>query len=468
MLRAGSTSVDITPPLGVPIGGNVRQDKAARGVHDPLQANILVVESQSGRVVLIGLDLLGVTKELVDSLRAEIDRRCGIDKSRVMVWATHTHSGPDITSKYSPLDESTSEPRDAWLQRLPGLLASGVEEAAQSTRVVHLRVGSTNVNGLSFNRRLLMQDGKVHMNWEGVDPSQVVEELGPVDPELWVAGLVDDAGEAVAVIVHFTLHPAILVGQDWLFSRDYVHDLTVAVQGHLDRNVPVLFANGALGNINHIDYRKGDAQGRGFAEAKRIGETLGHQVVSLVQSWKVSPDEDIRVASGHEVLKRRPLTPSMVQEARELLEASSFIIPSQLDGVPPQAYAVMILKMSQYYQDWIEVEVSAFKLGPLVWVFVPGEVFVEFGLQLRKHCSSHVVRVVSLAGDSIGYLPTQTAFEQGGYEPTFGTSTVLPGEVERLFSNLEKLVDHLLDPSAGDSPKSDANTSQATNSSRTP
>jgi hypothetical protein len=51
-------------------------------------------------------------------------------------------------------------------------------------------------------------------------------------------------------------------------------------------------------------------------------------------------------------------------------------------------------------------------------VGLPGEFFVEFGLQIKKASPARITLVVGLANGSIGYVPTPEAFDQGGYEPT--------------------------------------------------
>jgi hypothetical protein len=79
-----------------------------------------------------------------------------------------------------------------------------------------------------------------------------------------------------------------------------------------------------------------------------------------------------------------------------------------------------------------------------VFVYVPFEVFVEFGLALREAFPEHLVRVVSPANGYHGYLPTASAFAEGGYEPTLGTSTVQPGQGEYLFHRIETEVRAML------------------------
>jgi neutral ceramidase len=66
----------------------------------------------------------------------------------------------------------------------------------------------------------------------------------------------------------------------------------------------------------------------------------------------------------------------------------------------------------------LEVEVQVITLGPdLAWVSLPGELFVEFGLEIKKASPFKQTIIAELANGSIGYIPTQRAFDEGNYEP---------------------------------------------------
>ena len=58
------------------------------------------------------------------------------------------------------------------------------------------------------------------------------------------------------------------------------------------------------------------------------------------------------------------------------------------------------------------------RFGDLAVAALPGEVFVEFGLEIKRRSPAGHTMVIHLANDWIGYLPTEEAFAQGGYEPT--------------------------------------------------
>jgi neutral ceramidase len=64
------------------------------------------------------------------------------------------------------------------------------------------------------------------------------------------------------------------------------------------------------------------------------------------------------------------------------------------------------------------VEVQAIQVGPAVFLTNPAELFVEYGLELKKQCPFPFTFPVELANGGVGYVPTEEAFgpHGGGYE----------------------------------------------------
>lgn len=71
-------------------------------------------------------------------------------------------------------------------------------------------------------------------------------------------------------------------------------------------------------------------------------------------------------------------------------------------------------------------------MGEAAIVGLPGEVFCEFGLELKRQSPAPHTLVVELSNDAIGYLPTRGSFAQGGYEVTVGSTLYAPGAGEQL------------------------------------
>ena len=65
-MRAGAASRGIEPPLGLPMLGFVRRQEGAATYGLPLEANVLVLEGDEGRVVLCNVDTLGIDAPEVD------------------------------------------------------------------------------------------------------------------------------------------------------------------------------------------------------------------------------------------------------------------------------------------------------------------------------------------------------------------------------------------------------------------
>lgn len=432
--RVGFAQADISCAAGTPLGGNARTDKAARGVHDPLHATVAVFVVDGRQQVMVGLDLLSAPSHLVAAIADAIESRTGIPASCVFVSATHTHSGPDVGRGHS-MDQHDYTMVDEWERTAVSLIAAGATEALRDAVPATMRISTTEIGGVSFNRRLIHRDGSTRMNWEGVPPEEILGARGPVDPSLLVLAFYDDRETPLGAVVHFTLHPAILVGHEWLVSADYVAEAGELVSRALE-DAPVLFLNGALGNINHLDFRD---RGRaiGFAESARVGTALGRAAVDAIHRSDAPVVLDSVWSRALTVtLEQRTVGREQFDAAQTLLASSTGEVEA-LDGIPPEAYAQWAVTAGRRLTPLLDVRIAILQLQHVVLVYVPFEVFVEFGLLLRDAFPGQVVKVVSPANGYFGYLPTAVAFAEGGYEPTLGTSTISPGQGERLFHHIE-------------------------------
>jgi len=442
MANVGFAQVEISCLAGTPLGGNVRSDKAARGVHDPLHATVAVIESGSETFVLVGLDLVSAPRDLVEHISAEIEFLTGIPAAMISVSATHTHSGPDVM-RGGGMDALDYSAIDGWRESAVPAIAEVAAEAQRSALPATLYLCSTDVPQLSFNRRLAHRDGTTHMNWETLEPDDVLAELGPIDTELIVLVFSDKYGTPIGTLVHFTLHPAILVGHDWLVSADYISETSATIGAALG-GAPVLFLNGALGDINHIDYRDA-GRAIGFEESARVGGLLGQAAVEAL-AGEIT-ELDVSFVETHSLvvnLTQRTIDAEQLDRAHKMLAADSGRPIEALDGIPEEAYALWTITTGRELKPLLQVDISIVRLDRVVLVYVPFEVFVEFGLEIRRAFPDFIVRVVSIGGGYYGYLPTAQAFAEGGYEPTMGTSTIERGQGEQLFKEITTTIHSLL------------------------
>lgn len=413
-LQGGFASIDITPPLGVYLAGHFNA-RPSNGIHDPLTAQIIVLQLGEQRLALIGCDLLGVPAELTALVRERVQELVGIEPEHVMLWATHTHAGP-------VLSQGSSEPRDEeYFRVLARRLAGGVAAAVREMREVTLRIGWGSESRIAYNRRYRLKNGSVRTN-PGVGNPDIARVDGPSDPTVG-ALFIDDANGLQAVLVNFACHLDVLGNGNFLYSADYPYSMRAMLQSAFGRKLVIPFANGACGNINHINVFASKRQG-GYDHARMMGMLLAGEVLKIEGRAEALTVHDLCGKSNLLDLPRRPYTPEEIAEFKAILADERIA-----DRAYPKIRARTHLAQHEAGRAVSAVEVQALKVGGLAFFGIPGEYFVEYGLQLRERSSVEHSFVVELANDSIGYIPTPEAFDEGGYEGTSARFTRDTGQV---------------------------------------
>ena len=423
--KIGIAQVDYTPRIGLPMAGNFRDDYASRGIHDPLLSRALVFSNATGeKVALLSVDICMLDRSNVKYMRERIAAACGI--TNVLIAATHTHSGP---SPYAlgALPKADDADVEVFLDKAASAVALADSRLTESS----MRVGHAREDRVSFNRRLKCKDGTTHMNWEHLDPEFVIGPWGEKDPEL-IAVSIDQDGKTAGVLVNFALHPAVLAGDNWLYSADYPGYLREGVQRLLGQDVISAFFNGCCGSINNIDYSD-LSQGRGFQMTQRIGYMLSVATFEAIQNAEPIDGNELQVSQVFVPLKRLKITEEQKAWSEKVLaDLAGGHNKGQVDGLPDEHYAITWLQMYEVQDSDDMLEVMVIRIGDLAVVGMPGELFAELGMAIKKGSPAKNTIVVELANDSAGYFPIQEAFSQGGYEPSVGSTYYEPGSGEKL------------------------------------
>jgi neutral ceramidase len=420
-LRVGVGQTDITPSDSYPMSGYY-YERRNTGVRDRLHAKALVLVQGDERAVLVECDLASVTPELTEEVRTLASARTGIAPERINVAATHTHTGPDYRSDLRRWLSQDRAPA-AYPARLIEGIAESIHLAWADLRPSQLSVGvGQQKPQVSFCRRFLMKDGTVH-TWANYRDAETVREASPIDPEVSIL-LVGDTHRARAALVNFALHLDTLGGT--LLSADFPHDMAEALKPDLGEQVITIFANGCSGNINHIDPRTDKRNPTEF-----IGRSLAETVKRALPS--LHPVGHPRLAA------RRAVVEVPLQEAAppELRWAHALVEKDQKGDKLPflevvRAHKLLGLERLRARMDHLSLEVHAIRLDPqTAIVTLPGEVFVEFGLDIKRRSPFETTFVVELSNtDETRYIPTRENYPLGGYE--VGNSTLAPGGGEEL------------------------------------
>ncbi len=435
-LLVGFAEVDFTPG-SLPIVGNFRTDYFSRGIHDPLFSHALVFSNGIKKIALLSVDVCLLLRENVAMMRDYITSQCDIEGNNILIAATHTHGGP-LTFPRPKMPVADAKVMDVFLVKA----ASAVVLAVENLQEGALRVGYSVEERISFNRRIACTDGTTHPNWEEFPPGFTTGPRGPIDPQV-ITLLAEQGGSAGAALINFGLHPAVLAGDNWLYTADYPGYLSEAMRKTFGSGFMTAFFNGCCGNINHIDYQD-PLQGRGFKMSQRIGYMLAASAVEGTCSAVDLEGTEIAVSRKMVALQRIRISEQQRKWSEEILKkAKKKPSPAQVDGLPDEYYALLYLDLYKVQEEDDWVEVTVLRVGNLAIVGVPGEAFCELGMQIKKASPAKHTVVIELANDCIGYIPTAEAFKEGGYETSTGVARYEKGAGEKIVASVLGQLDEL-------------------------
>lgn len=417
-LKVGVGASVTTPYLDEPMAGYY-YERFADGVHDDLYARSLLIDDGRARVVLIACDLVRLPRTAAQDARARIQKRLGIPADHVLISATHSHTGPQTTPDY--------------LGPLARRIADSAVTANGSARPARLRVGVGHESTLPHNRRYRMKDGSTVTNPGFLNP-EVVKAVGPINPQVPVVVADELDGRPLATWVNYAMHLD-TVGGTWI-SADYPFFLARLLARVKGAEMMTIFTIGSAGNINHWDVSRPGPQ-RGFAEAQRIGESLGAAVLKACTELQVIDAPAVRAASASLELPVPAVTEEQVAAMRKIIGTPA---PPNVDFTLERVKATRIIAQATK-AGRVSTEVQVITVGPVAFVGVPGELFVELGLAIQQASPFPHTFIIEQANDSIGYIPTKAAFEQGGYEPN--AAVIAPGGGEMIVEKAIELLKRL-------------------------
>jgi len=434
-LRVGAASVVITPAQGTPLAGYYEM-RTADAVRDDLYAKALVFEQDGARAAVVVCDLITLGRGTVEQARRLIEQTAGIPGGHVLIAATHAHTGPIVPRNSSrELSEgATNAAARQFATSLPELIARSVRDAAGKLTPVRASTAVGIEEHLSHNRRYVLRDGTVAWNPPKA-ATNLVRPAGPIDPDVAVVYFEAFATNAVATLVNFAMHPDTVGGTQ--ISADYPGALARRLGAWKGPDMLTVFANGTCGNINHRDLRWSDPQ-KGHAEAERLGGVLAGAVQ---RTWpRLAPLTNAAPRARSELV-RLPLakiTEADLERARATVNRLADRQTKFLDKV--DAFKVLDVAAREG-KPW-EVEVQAIALGQQVAIVgLPGEIFVELGLAIKKASPFPVTVIAELANGSIGYIPNRSAYAEGNYEVV--SARCAEGGGEMLVESAAKLLREL-------------------------
>ena len=389
-LVAGWARNDITPPIGIHMGGYWGRTSGARGVLDPLEAKALVLGDGPARIALLVLDIVALGAAHVRIIRDRIGAVTGIHADAVMVCCTHTHAGP-LTLAFRGMGEIDGD----YMARLQDAAVDAVVTAAADLVPATVRYGRAPVQ-IGLNRRT---------------------SQGPVADYAHVLEIA--TSQRQAVVFSHACHPVVMGPQN--------HGLSAGFPGAAARRIEAggvssaMFVNGACADINPRITQGSRAQ------VAELGDELAAAVTAAIEAGGVQLAPSL-LARRTTVFLPLLDPPGRASLAAELLVSRlrAFVKKRSVGG---DYWGQLI---SQARLQWARdtrariragsdltatpFEIQALRVGELVLLGMEGEMFVRYQLDLERVSARQPMMLCGYANGCIGYVPTADEFERGGYE----------------------------------------------------
>jgi hypothetical protein len=388
--RFGSAVADITPPVGIHMGGYWGRQSGATKVHDGLMAKVLVCAMGERKVTIVAVDLVALDADSVRAIRSRIEREAGMPGDGVMVCASHTHAGP-LTLPFRGMGDVDKD----YMARVEDMVVGLVVQAGSSLQVGQLRYARPTVQ-IGLNRRAQRRG----------------EATGPVVPYAHVLRFEGREGTGVTLFSH-ACHPVVLSGANHELSGDFAGAAARYIEAQTGEMA--LFINGACGDINPR------VTGGSFADVEALGRELGEAVVGAIA--------DAQSASVAGLGYRRERIDLPLIEVPDRLRAEAEKLKMQLVAELARWGDIWAQRVPRARLEWAEemlalvrrgeggnrvqpFEIHGLALGEWVLLGMEGEIFARYQLDLEAES----LMLCGFANGCIGYVPTADEYPRGGYE----------------------------------------------------
>jgi len=382
VFMAGAHTVDITPPVGIPMWGyGARHDKPAEGVLEPLEANALVIAIGDEKLAMVGLDMgRPPVRESFARIRKAVEEQAGVDY--LFIVGSHTHHGACVELADVPSKENS------YQKKFENGIIEAIVTAEKKKVPAKWAIEQPKVQNRNRNR-------------------QSHTEPIPVDRELGVIRVDDLNGKVIAIAVNFAAHPTSIDADVCLYSPDY--------PGFLKKRVVeefggvCLFLQGAAGDMS---------PDRGGLDYKGYGTSMGEEVIKIAKAMTTQAPKNPSIKYREEEFQFKNLRVDYKNRVIRAVFANAF-------------FKELVDFYMEEYKDGVRPRVTVALInGELGIVGGSGEFFCNHSIRLKERARLPHTLFFGYCNDYQWYFPTIEAAAEGGYgaDGTVSPSPVGAGE----------------------------------------
>jgi len=451
-LQIAVFQTDATPPLGTPVAYAL-----ARKIDDPLSARGIVLLGAGQPIVLCAVDWIGIANGGHDVWRERLARAAGTSVDRVAVHVLHQHDGVryDFTAEQLAAEVGLAGRRFdvPFVRRTLQNVATAVQAAiAAAQPVTGLGIGTAEVDQVASNRRILGPDGRVAIarasSYRIPEPLRsslaesalrngyqhsvvrVQEALdapeGVIDPLLKMLTFYH-GDQPLVSLTYYATHPQSYFGQGDVTS-EFIGLGRAEHEAMRGGGLRVVHFNGAGGNVAAGKYNDGTPATR-VVLTKRISDAMR-------RAWEATEVKPLTAADvrWQSVPVQLPVAPHLNADTlRATLQDTQLSEAERLTAAGKLAFVLR-------RQAGQPIDLSCLRLGDAYVLHMPGELFVEYQLAAQAMKPDATVCMAAYGDYGTGYIGTEVAYWEGGYETQPSSSNVAPQVEKVLLDGIGKLL----------------------------
>ena len=381
-LRVGVAQRDISPDYPVRLNGYGFRRAESEGVKQRIFAKALAfADAKEGPAILITTDNLGVPVEITRQVADRLAPKIGLKRERLTITASHTHTAPMLggmtpTLFGVPIPDEHQAAIDRYTREFTDALVEVALAAVKDIRPARVEWGS-GVVGFARNRRTAG---------------------GPVDHDLPLLVVRGADGKVRAVWFSYACHCTVLginfVTGDW---AGYAME-------EIQRDFP-----GAVALMSAGCGADANPAGRETVEA---AAQQGRELADEVKRVLATPLKAVTAAPAMR-LTQIELAFEAARTRTEWEERAK-----RTDAIGHHARVNLAkLDRGETLPEKIEYPIQTWRFADqLAFVFLPGEVVVDYSLRLKNEFDRTRVAVIAYANDAPCYIPSERILQEGGYE----------------------------------------------------
>jgi len=417
--------------------------RAANGIHDNLWSRTMVIDDSKTRLAIVVLDAIGFMNDEVIDVRNRIPGDAGVTST--IITSTHTHEGPDLIGLWgkSPFKSGVNK---EYMEYVKSQAVKSVVAAVNAIRPVRLEVSEDLTGAIP----LVMDTRKPEIVDFGLRLIRVIDK---------------EDGNTLGSLIAWANHPETLWSKNLLITSDFPHYVRQGVEKGVFNGDSLVkpgiggtavYVNGAIGGLmtTHPNLAVKDPfTGQEFREpAFDKAEAQGKQLALLALNAMENPVEKIDSA-GISLFVRTVTLP---------IDNKLFKLGTLLGLFDRGTCGWMKMRS----------ELSVFKLGPVSFAAIPGEVYPEIingGIEapggsdfpvepvevpsVRAMMPGKYKFIIGLANDEIGYIiphsqwDVKAPYTYGRSDSPYGeenslgpeTAPILHGNIKEMLGELNRL-----------------------------